>query len=138
MAITTRQSSSLSGIEVPGAEGITSGDGILFGQDKKRGKLDANSIFNLEQKKPGFLVSTIMELGKVNWPAISYVMKWSLVIIIFTTVFSLGLSVIDNTFNSAVQFSTCTAPKSASGDGQNLSDCTKTLQERLLFKGVKI
>ena len=135
MAITSRQNGSLSSIELPGENiNATPDSNPLFGKNKKRDKLNVDSIFNLEPKKPGFLRSTISELSKVNWPNLGYVLRWSLVIIIFTTFFSLALSLTDNTFNSLVQFTTCTAPVSASGDGQSLQDCSKTLGERLIFR----
>jgi preprotein translocase SecE subunit len=71
-------------------------------------------------KKPGFLRSTIIELKKVTWPTIEYVIRWSLIIIAFTAFFSIILGFVDMIFESSVKYVDCTSPQ---GRNQPVSTC---------------
>ncbi len=88
-------------------------------------KLDTNVQYAVEKtentdKKPGFLESTIIELKKVTWPTIEYVIRWSLIIIAFTAFFSIILGFVDLVFESGIKYVDCT---SASGRNQPIATC---------------
>lgn len=80
-------------------------------------------------KKKGFFATTIDELKKSQWPSLSYVAKWSGVIIVFTAIFSIVLGGFDHTFNNGVKFIDCTSPK---GRNQNVQSCSTEFLEQLI------
>jgi preprotein translocase SecE subunit len=57
--------------------------------------------------KSGFLATTMQELKLVEWPSFGYVVKWSLVIIVFTLVLSLFIYNIDRVFKGGLEFFNC-------------------------------
>jgi preprotein translocase SecE subunit len=88
-------------------------------------KLNTNPEYSVDKrestdKKPGFLRSTIIELKKVTWPTIQYVLRWSLIIIAFTAFFSIILGFVDLVFESGIKYVDCTSP---TGRNQPLSNC---------------
>jgi preprotein translocase SecE subunit len=108
-------------------------------QDPKNdSKLDLDSVFNPNStKKSGFLKSTTKELIKTEWPSLSYVLKWSSVIIMFTTIFALSVGLIDNIFDATVKYTTCLAPLETGGKGQDGNNCRDNLVKNLTFKNDK-
>ncbi len=90
---------------------------------------------DLNKKKPGFIVgfitSTWEELRKSQWPSFGYVIRWGLIIIVFTTIFSISLGFFDNIFNSGIGFVDCTSPKSRNRD---IKECTNELLEKLSYR----
>ena len=59
---------------------------------------------NKTQKTRGFLASTIDELRKVEWPKFDYILRWSVIILIFTAFFAVVLGGFDTTFGAGVKF----------------------------------
>jgi preprotein translocase SecE subunit len=91
-------------------------------------------------KKRGFLASTVDELKKVEWPSLKYTVNWSIVIVIFTILFSLSVGIIDNVFQSGIKYVSCTAENSTadkSTDDKNtrLGECNTDLIKGLSFRG---
>ncbi len=84
-----------------------------------------------EAKKPGFIKTTIEELRKVNWPGLSYVLRWSSIIILFTVLVSLSLGLFDHIFTGGMKFVDCTSP---SGRKQTVQSCGQELSEYLTFR----
>jgi preprotein translocase SecE subunit len=107
--------------------------------DKDTSSLDPNSqepqqsnSGNSEQpKKAGFFKTTWWELKKVNWPNFSYVVKWSITVIIFAAVFSLFLSFFDHIFNTGLEYLNCTSPE---GGSQDVSTCNQEFFDNLLLR----
>ena len=93
-------------------------------------KKDASKSKKQSQKKKGFLITTIEELKKVTWPNFSYVVNWTMVIVVFTLVFSLSLSFFDHVFGRSVTFVNCTSPQ---GQGQDLGECVQNFGRNLIF-----
>ena len=90
-----------------------------------------------EPKKRGFIATTIDELKKFEWPTFSYVLNWTLVIILFTAVFSVSLGVVDNVFNSGFKFVDCTSiiTQSEDVDTSNvLGDCSKDFLSNITYR----
>jgi len=106
---------------------VQSSDNI---NNKKDLKKEANKPKKQPQKKTGFITTTIEELKKVIWPNFSYVVNWTIVIIIFTLVFSLSLSFFDHVFGRSVTFVNCTSPQ---GQGQDLGECVQNFGRNLIF-----
>ena len=103
---------------------------------KNDSKLDLDSVFNPNAtKKAGFLKSTTKELIKTEWPTLGYVLKWSSVIVLFTAIFALSVGAIDNVFDATVKYTTCIAPSSTGGKGQEGSQCRDNLVKNLTFRG---
>lgn len=65
----------------------------------KTAKAKSNNIF----------ASTLQELKLVQWPSLGYVIKWSIIIIVFTGVLSLFIYNVDRIFKGATDFFVCTA-----------------------------
>jgi preprotein translocase SecE subunit len=91
-------------------------------------------------KKKRFLASTIDELKKVNWPSINYTFSWSVIIVIFTVLFSLSIGLVDNVFQSGIKYVSCTADNSVSDRSNDeksskLSECNTDLVKNLSFRG---
>lgn len=78
-----------------------------------------------------FIATTIEELRKSYWPSFGYVVRWSVIIVIFTGIFSVSLGFFDNVFNSGVRFIDCTSAKSRN---QNLQDCSRELAQKLTYR----
>jgi preprotein translocase SecE subunit len=83
------------------------------------------------QKKPGFIRTTIEELKKVQWPSFSYVIRWSGIIIMFTVVISLSLGFFDHLFTGSIKFVDCSSPI---GQNQPLQKCGENLVTYLTFR----
>ena len=81
-----------------------------------------------QERKPGFLKTTLEELKLVYWPSMSYVYKWSAIILVFTFVMAIGLGLFDRVFTDGVKFINCTSP---SGEKQSVSECGKTFWSNL-------
>ena len=86
---------------------------------------------NKTQKARGFLASTIDELRKVEWPKFDYILRWSVIILIFTAFFAVVLGGFDTTFGAGVKFVDCSSPKSRN---QNVQDCGKEFLNQISFK----
>ena len=105
---------------------------------KNSSKLDLDLVFNPSaNKKSGLLKSTAKELIKTEWPSLSYVLKWSGVIILFTAIFALSVGVVDNIFDATVKYTTCLAPLETGGRGQDGSNCRESLVKNLTFRSDK-
>lgn len=89
-----------------------------------------------QEKKPGFLASTIAELKKVEWPSRQYTVRWATVIIIFTAGISLFLGAVDGVFTSGLKFVDCTTEISQSDDETSdlLQGCSQDLLNDLTFR----
>jgi len=72
------------------------------------------------EKKRGFLASTIDELKLTRWPSFGYVLRWSLVIILFTGLFAVVIGFFDNVFTSGIKFVDCSSPQ---GRNRPLAEC---------------
>lgn len=82
-----------------------------------------------KSKKKGFLATTWQELTKVSWPKPGYIFKWSLIIILFTSLFSLVLGAFDQVFSNSISFVDCSSSK---GRNQPLNDCWSEFVNRTL------
>ena len=121
----------------------TLGQTELTGQNEGKiqsSKYDKN-LPNKQEKKKGFFASTIEEMKKVEWPSIRYTANWSMVIIIFTTVFAFSIGLIDHVFESSVKYVQCTANITTSGGGDaqenkdRFSGCGTDLVKNISFRG---
>jgi len=86
-------------------------------------------------KKIGFLASVIDELKKVEWPNLSYITKWSVIIVIFTAVFAVSLSGVDHVYESGVKFVNCTSSQGENKffDGNSVSGtCFQEFAQRVI------
>jgi preprotein translocase SecE subunit len=81
-------------------------------------------------KKQSFLKSVFVELGKVKWPSLRYVLNWSLLVILFTAGFSIILGGADHVFESGINFVNCSSPK---GKARDLSTCSGEFVKKLFF-----
>lgn len=87
---------------------------------------------SLKKKKPtSFLRTTVEELKKVEWPTFNYTMKTTVIIIVFTLVFSSALGLFEHGMTSGVKFVACTTPE---GSNQPIGDCLNELKDQLLFQ----
>ena len=78
-----------------------------------------------------FIKTTIVELKKVEWPALNYVISWSIVVILFASFFAIGLGFFDRIFNTGLRYVTCT---SSQGENQEIQECNKEAIETITFK----
>ncbi len=100
---------------------------------------DSDSGVKTLVKKRGFLLSTIDELRKVEWPTFKYTANWSAVIIVFTFIFSLSIGFIDNIFQSGIKYVSCTADnqvteKSSEDKSVKFGECNTDLVKNLSFR----
>jgi preprotein translocase SecE subunit len=72
-------------------------------------------------KKKSFFVGVLEELKKVKWPTIQYVVRWSLLMVVFTGCFSLLLGGSDHVFQNGIKFVDCTSPR---GKSRDVSSCS--------------
>ncbi len=104
----------------------------------KTGPRPKDDSLTVETKKRGFIRTTIEEVKKVEWPSFSYVLNWTLVIILFTAVFSVSLGVVDNVFNSGLKFVDCTSIiTQAEGDTDTsnvLGDCSRDFLSDVTYR----
>jgi preprotein translocase SecE subunit len=85
-------------------------------------------------KRVSFLKSVFIELSKVKWPGIKYVASWSILVVLFTGVFSLILGGADHIFESGISFVSCSSPK---GKNRELGVCSQELLKHLIFVSEK-
>ena len=98
-------------------------------------KATKTSVKKLE-KKPGFLASTLTELKRVEWPSLPYVLRWTLVIILFTAAISLFLGFVDNIFTAGVKFVDCTTELTQGEPEDGLvGACGRDFLEEVTFQG---
>jgi preprotein translocase SecE subunit len=83
------------------------------------------------EKPKGFLATTIDELKKVTWPKFGYVLRWSLIIVLFTAFFALTLGFFDHVFNNTIKYVDCTSP---SGRNQSVNDCNSEFITNITFR----
>jgi preprotein translocase SecE subunit len=88
---------------------------------------------SLENRKEGFFRSAITEVRKAEWPTFGYVVRWSLVIILFTAVLSSLLGFVDFTFENLLDFVDCTSPQSR---GEELQACGQELFENMTYQNL--
>jgi preprotein translocase SecE subunit len=72
-------------------------------------------------KKKSFFAGVLEELKMVKWPTFQYVLRWSLLMIVFTSCFSLLLGASDHIFQNGIKFVDCTSPK---GKSRDVSSCS--------------
>ncbi len=134
MAITRKKEDSL--VET-GLTGKKMADVKSTGKDEKKGdspdpKPKDSLKGGLKKKKAAsFLRTTIEELKKVEWPTFNYTMKNTVIIIIFTLVFSSALGLFEHGMTSSVKFVACTTPE---GSNQPIGDCLNEFRDQLLFQ----
>ena len=85
---------------------------------------------NNSTKRQSFIASTVQELRKVNWPSAGYVAKWSVIIIIFTFVFSIILGSFDHIFSTSINFVNCSSPE---GLSRSVGECGQDFLRELTF-----
>jgi preprotein translocase SecE subunit len=72
-------------------------------------------------KKKSFFAGVLEELKMVKWPTLQYVVKWSLLMVVFTGCFSLLLGASDHVFQNGIKFVDCTSPR---GKSRDVSSCS--------------
>jgi preprotein translocase SecE subunit len=103
--------------------------------DDKIIKTSINPTKKVENtKRVSFLKSVFIELKKVKWPGIKYVASWSVLVILFTGVFSLILGGADHIFESGISFVSCSSTK---GKSRDLGTCSSELLKQLIFVSEK-
>jgi preprotein translocase SecE subunit len=134
MAITRKKEDSL--VET-GLKGKKLDDVKSTGKEEKNGdspepKPKDSLKGSLKKKKvAGFLSTTIEELKKVQWPTFNYTIKTTVIIIIFTLVFSSALGLFEHGMTSGVKFVACTTPE---GSNQPIEECLDQFKDQLLFQ----
>jgi preprotein translocase SecE subunit len=122
----------------------TLGQTELIGKQDKHKTSSTDSDKNLPkklEKKRGFIASTIDEMKKVEWPSFKYTSNWAVIIVIFTTFFSLTIGLIDHVFDSGLKYVQCTAniTTNASSDkdenNNRFKDCGTDLVKNISFRG---
>lgn len=78
-------------------------------------------------KKESFCKTTVSELKKVDWPTLSYTLKWSGVVVLFTVIFSLIMGLFDKTFADSMTYINCRVDT-------NAETCNKQFINNLTFK----
>lgn len=104
---------------------------ILPGQQKKVYKQTDTSNTT---KKRSFIMSTIDELKKSEWPNLPYVLRWSLVIIVFVTIFSSSLGYADKFYKSSYSLADCSAKVKKNETGDKYSDCFRNYFEKITLR----
>ena len=84
--------------------------------------------------KTSFLKSVIVEMSKVKYPTLKYVLTWSVLVIAFTGAFSLVLGGADHIFEGGINFVSCSSPK---GKNRGLATCSTDLAKQLFFVSPK-
>jgi preprotein translocase SecE subunit len=103
--------------------------------DKKAPNAEPASLTdnpNFEAPK-GFFKSTIAELKKAQWPSFGYVIRWSMIIILFTGIMSSLLGFFDFTLENMLEFVDCTSPQ---GRSQEVSTCSEELFENMTYQNL--
>ena len=77
-------------------------------------------------KSKNFVGSVFAELKKVEWPNLKYVLKWCVLIVIFTGSFALVMGTIDHYFKTGVKYSSCL--------GEKKNTCSSDLLDDVLFR----
>ena len=80
------------------------------------------------EKKRGFFASTIDELKLTKWPKFGYVLRWSLIIVLFTALFAVVIGFFDNVFTTSVKFVDCT---SVQGRNRGVKECSDDFLKNL-------
>ena len=91
---------------------------------------DNTSLNQVNTKKESFLKSVFVEVSKVKWPNLKYVLTWSSLVVVFTAGFSVILGASDHVFESGVGFISCSSPK---GKNRDLSTCSNELLKKIFF-----
>jgi preprotein translocase SecE subunit len=87
------------------------------------------------KKTKGLLASTIEELKKVDWPDFVYVIRWSVVTIIFTAFISLFLGYPDRVFTAGLKLVDCTKPlASENAESGLLKNCSQDFLKKVTFR----
>jgi preprotein translocase SecE subunit len=84
-----------------------------------------------------FFATTLEELRKVEWSKPKYVFNWSLVIILFTAVFSISLGLVDNVFDAGLKFVDCTSVLPKTGEAEKnsiLGNCSKDFLQNATYQ----
>lgn len=82
-------------------------------------------------KKRGFLATTINELKLTSWPSFGYVVRWSIIIILFTALFAVVIGFFDNVFTSGIKFVECTSDE---GRSRNVGECGNDFLKNLTYR----
>lgn len=83
------------------------------------------------EKKSSFISTTIDELRLTSWPKFSYVLRWSVIIILFTALFAVIIGFFDDTFTSSVKFIDCTSDQ---GRSRDIKECTDDFLKNLTYR----
>lgn len=122
MAITKIQQDALTNIEIQNTsqKNKSSSNSNLVDSKDTKGK-----------KKSWFSLLT-SEIKVVIWPKFGYVARWSIVIILFTAVFSSILGFVDHILGAGMSYANCNSP--ANIDRKSQEECTSDLVTKLTFR----
>jgi preprotein translocase SecE subunit len=99
--------------------------------DKKIETTTGNqSVPMINTKKESFIKSVFVELSKVKWPTMKYVLTWSTLVILFTACFSIILGASDHVFESGISYISCSSPK---GKNRGAGECSSELLKKIFF-----
>lgn len=96
-------------------------------------KSNNNKIDKIERKS-NFIMSTISELRKVDWPTPIHVLKWSFVTIIFCGMLGILLGYSDKFFSSSISYSNCLISVNRNETSDSRADCSRNYFNAIILR----